>query len=87
MQLKKDRIQYEIVYDQYNSLYFMAQVTYQNNRPSSWEKVEINGHTLNRLSGKIERCFSTYLDTQKMNCINIRGTFIRGISVRGKYGK
>lgn len=77
MKLQKNRVQYEILYDRYNELYFMAQVTYVNLRASSWIKVEINGHTLNRLSGKIERCFSTYINTKKIKRINIRGTFIR----------
>lgn len=78
MKPKKDRWQYEILYDRYNELYFMAEVVYMNNYPRSWTKVEINGRTLNRLSGKIEECFRVYINSRKFKCISKTGSILRG---------
>ena len=85
MKLKKDRVQYEILYDRYNELYFMAKVVYINNYPSSWTRVDINGRTLNRLSGKIEECFKVYINSKKFKCITNTGRITRSRHVHSIY--
>lgn len=70
----------EILYDQFNKTYFMAEVFYKNKIPYEWNRVFLQGDNLRQLSQIIEDCFKIYINTKQIKRINKRGHIIK----RGK---